>query len=899
MASSKLSLVRNTGDDGSDRPLTISHSTGGGLHKVKSKTMPWSALVAKLTTDVRTDMTQKKYDGLTTDARQREKMRAGFLFGGVCADGHRANANVQSRALINLDIDTMSKGDFLAFQFECGDPNATDLNRYEYVWYTTRSHTPEKPKFRIILPFEESCTPDKFHAISRIIAAKFDPTMELLDRVSFVLGQMMYWPLTNKDGEFVAGRNKGKFIDVESELQAFGDWQDFSKLPSKEDEDLSSHNNNGQKIASPFEKTGIVGAFCRAYSIEEAIEQFIPDVYEKSISTGKTDRYTYLKSETGQTGGVLVYPDQGLMFSHHNSDPCGDGHGHNAFDMVRLHLYGDLDEGSKIDNPTRQKSFKALEEQLEDNVDVKKQLLQENYDFDAMIDAVMGSTSAAEPKIKPAKAETVDEDDEEDELGNKKSTVAETDWIQSLDLDSNGVIKTTLSNVYKILSNDPRVKGVIGLNDFRNMPVKLKMFPNGSLGYGADGKQVRDVPVIDDVNGELWSDNDDVFTKLFFSLPKGKGNAHYGIEASEMVIMDALKLASLENRFHPVKRMFEAVKWDGKPRIETMFIDYFGCPDNEYYRMTAKLSLIAAVDRIYMPGAKWDFVPILEGPQGAQKSTFIRLLANNWFAELRGHDLGDNRKMAELFEGALLVEIPELHTFSRAESNALKSFFSAVNDKARAAFAKRVADNKRVVCFWGSTNERTYLKDKTGNRRYWPIIVLVGEIDIPRMVRNRPQLWAEAKHYRDEMRAEQPLGDLPLYLPRGSEAAKIALELQDEKRIDTGADQDVGTLEHWLDELAVESVANCGEGVTLDGVFEPSDEGKMIRRDITCIQEIVRNCPAFEGGNNPNRRSQEVSAALSALKTWKPAGRRRLAAYGRQRVYIRKGGIFDPDVDDI
>ena len=159
--------------------------------------------------------------------------------------------------------------------------------------------------------------------------------------------------------------------------------------------------------------------------------------------------------------------------------------------------------------------------------------------------------------------------------------------------------------------------------------------------------------------------------------------------------------------------------WDNLgPR--RLFVDYLGCPEDEYHRETARLFLLGAVARAFCPGHKFDFVPILEGAQGAGKSTFIRILGLDWAGEL-AVDFHDNNKVIEAMQGLWIIEIAELQGFSKADTTTLKATVSRTHDKARLAWDRNPRDYPRQCVFIGSTNDDDYLRDPTGGRRFWPI----------------------------------------------------------------------------------------------------------------------------------------------------------------------------------
>lgn len=256
--------------------------------------------------------------------------------------------------------------------------------------------------------------------------------------------------------------------------------------------------------------------------------------------------------------------------------------------------------------------------------------------------------------------------------------------------------------------------------------------------------------VTDTLNGELWSDDRDFDIRAILEAPGTQGG--YGIKVTDRDLKAAIVLSANGSAFHPVREYLESQAWDGTPRVENLFRDYVGAPDDAYSRSVSRLMMVAAVTRIFEPGHKFDFAVILEGLQGKRKSTFIQTLGKSWFAELDG-DFHDPKQMIELMQGAWIMEIPELSGFNRGDVRSIKAFISRQKDRARLAYARRAGSFPRQCIFIGSTNDKEYLKDDTGGRRFWPMLCTAAEIDIAGLEANVDQLWAEALVLYKAMRA--------------------------------------------------------------------------------------------------------------------------------------------------
>ena len=290
----------------------------------KNSTITWEELCRKLGATTFTSETPEEYAAMSRDARQRIKDHGGFV-GGYLIGGKRRKENVKCRSLLVLDGDFVDIGFIKRFLKGC---------RYAAFLYTTHSHTKESPRVRIVIPLDEDVSPDMYIALARYFAA--DWGIELFDPCSYKVNQMMYWPTTPKGGEFIGEEVKGPFLNAAEYLAGHPGWEDISKLPVASREN-AARRNEGKMQENPLEKSGIVGTFCRTYGIEDAIEKFLPDVYAHSAVEG---RYDYIPGEG--SAGVVIY--EGLFaYSHHATDPAG-GRRLNAFDLVRLHRFKDMDE---------------------------------------------------------------------------------------------------------------------------------------------------------------------------------------------------------------------------------------------------------------------------------------------------------------------------------------------------------------------------------------------------------------------------------------------------------------------------------------------------------------------------------------------------------------------------
>ena len=239
------------------------------------------------------------------------------------------------------------------------------------------------------------------------------------------------------------------------------------------------------------------------------------------------------------------------------------------------------------------------------------------------------------------------------------------------------------------------------------------------------------------VNGSAGELSDSVVTIVRQAILE-----EFNVDMGAQNVFDAIQAIGLENSFDSVLDYIGSLKWDGKSRLETILPVYFGAENTPFNRAVGKKVLVAAVRRARMPGTKFDTVMVWEGEQGSGKSTAIRILAGDVnFSDQEILSL-DARGHIESLEGVWLHEISELNGMHRWELSHMKAFISRTEDRARPAYGRTRESRPRRCVFIGTTNESEYLRDPTGNRRFWP--VKTGEIDLEGLRRDRNQIWAEA-----------------------------------------------------------------------------------------------------------------------------------------------------------
>ncbi len=274
-----------------------------------------------------------------------------------------------------------------------------------------------------------------------------------------------------------------------------------------------------------------------------------------------------------------------------------------------------------------------------------------------------------------------------------------------------------------------------------------------------------------------WADEHDVLTSAWLQ--------HQGISVNKEIAGQAVQVVAREHSYHPIRNYLNGLAWDEVERIDDWLARYLGVKPCDYIRAVGAKFLIGCVARIYEPGCKVDTSPIFESPQGALKSTALRTLAGDDFFTDDIADLGSKDSVMGT-RGVWIIELSELDSMTRAEVSRVKAFMSRQVDRIRPPYGRRIMNFSRQCMFAGSTNKKDYLKDETGNRRWWP--VRCGQINIDELQRDRDQLWAEAVvRYR--------AGD-PWWLDRQCLVEAAASEQQD--RYEEDPWQPV--IEKWIDD---------------------------------------------------------------------------------------------------
>ena len=624
------------------RKLSIAYGSSCHAKRWVNQQVTFDELCERLSQTVRTPETVEEYPKLPKSERDRAKDKGGFV-GGKLKGGRRKRDTVEGRSMLTQDADHAGIGFIDSYEMLC--PYASCL-------YTTHGHTPEAPRVRVVVPLTRDVTADEYAAISRLFAAEWG--IDQFDECSHRPHQLMYWPTTPADGEYVFKRCDGEWLDPDRYLAAHPGWRDCAGLPRSVREGGIVERGRKQQ-EDPLGKQGVIGAFCRTYGINEAVHVFLKDIYQESALQG---RFDYIPADS--SAGVVVYDDV-FAYSHHATDPaCGKLL--NAFDLVRIHKFGGLDEKVPEDTEAAKlPSFKAM------------------CDF-AVNDENVKMTIAGERM----------------EIAEKEFSGENEDWLKQLEYEKRStVVKNTLRNLLLILNNDEKLKGIV----FNQL---------------SDGMEIKgEVPW--EHPSRFWRDADDAQLISYVDLTYGTFSArNYDIAVT--------KVAD-DRSYHPIREFLASLpEWDKVPRVDTILVDFLGASDNAYVRAVTRKTLCGAIARVMNPGCKFDTMLVLNGPQGKGKSTLISKLCGEWFNDsLLLNDTKD-KTAAEKLQGYWILEIGELAGLKKTEIETLRGFLSRQNDIYRASFGRRATPHPRQCVFIGTTNaENGYLRDTAGNRRFWPV----------------------------------------------------------------------------------------------------------------------------------------------------------------------------------
>lgn len=777
------------------RELAIAYGNNRQAKKWVNKTIKYDDLKERLKVTIRTTESAEEYAKMSKAQRDAVKDHGGFVAGAL-KGGRRKVDTVELRSMVALDGDRIDKA-FLE-KYEANAPYASLL-------YTTHSSTDDAPRVRLVYPLTRDVTPEEFVAVSRYLAQMLG--IDYFDECSYLPNQLMYWPSTPSNGSFVFLDVEKKWLDPDEVLAAHPEWTDPTRLPTSSRESRANTTASA-KVQDPLDKEGAVGFFNRAFfPIGRAIEKYLSDVYEP---TDNENRWHYIQSSS--MAGVEIIEGGKFVYSHHAKDPaylklC------NAFDLVRIHKFGDDDV---------KKSFNAMCELAMQDDEVKR--------------------IAMEEKLAQAEADF---------------NASDGDWMTRLKYQPRtGSLENSVYNLNLILNNDPDFAN-FAFNELANRiqitgPLPWER-PEGNMFWrDADTAQLKSI--IDIRYLPFSSRNHDVaFTK-----------------------------AADDRHFHPVRDYLNSLpEWDGIERVEDLFIRYLQADDTPYVRAVTRKTFAAAVARVYVPGIKFDCVPVLDGDQGIGKSTIVKdLVTSEYYSETLSLTDMDDKSGAEKLQGFWAVEIGELAGMKKADIEKVKAFLSTCDDKYRPSYGKVVESHPRQCIIIATVNgERGYLRDITGNRRFW-IIKLHQKKQKKTWdftPEYRAQFWAEAKEIWKSGEKLYLEGDL---LEAAEAAQQSAMEV----------DERVGMVEEYLNTRLPNDWADMDlfqrRNFLQGSEFGMPDHKGVALRTEASNAEIWCECFGKTLQELKPSDSYNIATLMAQIPGWqRTTSIKRQPIYGRQRLY--------------
>ncbi|MEG1410853.1 MAG: virulence-associated E family protein [Terrisporobacter sp.] len=793
--------------------------------------MDLDKFVKRISSTIRTAETMEEYKKLPKTAKDDIKDVGGFVLGKL-KDNRRRKDCVINRSGLTLDMDYATANTIEDIEKSCS---------FKCYFYSTHKHSKENPRLRLIIPLSRNVSADEYTAVARKVACEIN--MELFDDTTYEPSRLMYWPSTSKDGEFIFKEIDGDLLNPDEVLNKYENWKDSKQWPVSSRQSTIIQNTI-TKQADPLEKEGVIGGFCRTYSISQAIDEFLPQIYERSEMEG---RYDYIRATS--SCGVVIYDDK-FAYSHHASDiACGKLM--NAFDLVRIHKFAYLDEkisteDEKSIDPINLPSYKAMVDMAISDKKVKLQLAKERL-------------ALAQMEFSPIDGEDIENNSDTSKSRSTSNNMDKDNWQTMLELNKYGKIKDTVTNIANIIRYDNNLQNIV-YNEFKSCIDVIGKVPWNQVKPG-------------------WGDADLSCAKLYFEQV-------YGLW-SPVKFKDALLgVISTRRVYHPIKNYFKTLTWDKTPRIDTLLVDYLGAEDNEYVRAVTRKTLTAAVARIYEPGIKFDSILVLNGPQGIGKSTFFSILGKNWYSDsLCICDMKD-KTSAEKMQGYWILELGELAGIKKMDVEIVKSFITRTDDKFRQSYGVTVESHPRSNIIVGSTNsEEGFLRDITGNRRFWPVHVSGKSKLHPWDIKDVDQIWAEAIFRYKEGEELYLQGEV---VSEANKAQQQAMECDDRE----------GIVIDYLEKLLPtnwESMDLYERRSFLAGGEFNGSKGSL-KRDKVCIMEIWCECFLNERQNLKRYDSYEIEGILNRIGGWEKysvnsSGKSRYRLYGTQRTFVRSDTI--------
>lgn len=636
-----------------NRNITI--SVGASRHETnwKPQTLSVAQLWERLRLPVRGAERHAEYMAMRKLQQDALKDVGGFIGGRV--SGRRKKGAIEGRDLVTLDLDNLpaaSTNEVLKRVAALGCIGAV---------YSTRKHGPEAPRLRVLIVADRTMTAEEYEPVARKLAQTIQPEMTWFDPTTYQVERLMYWPSASTDSEYIFTTFGEAFLSVDGVLSMYADWYDVQQWPQAPGE-ATIRERSLRRQGDPEEKHGVVGAFCKVYDIPAAMAQFLPGVYTETPMTG---RYTYTGGSTA--GGAVLYDGGKFLYSHHATDPCS-GMLVNAFDLVRLHRFGQLDDAPDVQEGTptcKMPSYAAMCD-----------LVRADPDAAAILQRESGERALADFRGIEA-VPTPQPERLTDFLGAIEKKELSTRMVADA-LDALGVTFRM-----EIVSGELELRGL------------------EHQGW-SQGNAANNLPV---------------YLRDLLRSAGVKG-------ASTSAITECLSVIADKHRYNKVEDMLVKQTWDGVDRIGQLF-EIMGIGSDPLSRTLTHKWLLQCValalnDEKEPYGA--DGVLVLLGGQGIGKTSLVRTLAVSSALFIEGTNI-DFRTKDTIIKAtsSWITEFGEMESSLRKDLEQLKAFITSPTDLYRLPYARVQTKKPRRTSFCGTVNSDEFLRDSSGNRRFWTV----------------------------------------------------------------------------------------------------------------------------------------------------------------------------------
>lgn len=712
------------------RKYSFATARNGRTKRWKHRELSFTEVQKYLLKERILETTVKEYEAMDADGKATLKNGNPSFIGGFF-EGRRTSVTIENRSIIALDIDKPFPIDFKDFM--------ASNSEYPYHIYESVSSTPKHRKYRLLFFLNEDLNADHYEPVARRIAQNLN-IIDYVDHTCYRKTQIMYAPvylsgMVDPVNQFV-GNTKEPNISTNELLASFAhDINDVAFWDSAVGEGALRQQNR-MTLSDPREKNGLIGIFCRYVGdVQTAIEQYgLP--YKRETET----RYSFTGGSSRQ--GFVIYDEGQWGYSNHESDPASEGgHDLNAFDLVRIHLYGHLDRKPTYADPTKAPSFKALNAFLMEDEGFRSTLdesrvgkafdrINQNFSIDDDFSDVLDGV----PEVKKNRIIVNGKSIRYDPATDKKLLNKLRRFEAKLDKSKDsGIPLSSKTNAYNAIREHPLLKGRILFDTFTRRMVFA-------------GKRPWRV-----TEGEAWNENDTFMLSTFLE-------SHDLSLPNETVKQASIQIAQEEeNSYNSLAHYFkhELPAWDGRKRVETIFTDAFDADNSVVNKMIARKFFLAGLERALSDGpSEVKAIPVLQGPQSCGKSSFWRLLAckREWFNDSK-IDIG-NKDGLSILGGSFIIEFAEFASIKKADRDEVKQFLSGSVDKYRPPYGMTERSFVRHNIFVGSVNDEEFLTDPTGNTRY-KVVHCPGDFTGAKRVYDLltpdyvQQLWAEALVMRE------------------------------------------------------------------------------------------------------------------------------------------------------